>query len=241
MDESTLAVTRQAPPLLVCSLVDPGRGLLTAAGTDGCARAPGALRGRNDRARDRLAVARPGHWYHYRSRDCRRSHDRSPPSDCSQSGKRSWRPGRSSRDRGEAIVASCDRGNSGLMVEPGPAVASGSTSLPTSSFPDLVRLFLSLSGPVEQRDAVVGSLLSAAGVTSAGVLPGPAALVTSAAPVACSSAMPAPGVSPPTGAASATTSPGRCERARESSRLERRCRRSSGRERSRSCGKRGRG
>ena len=84
------------------------------------------------------------------------------------------------------------------------------------------------------------SLLSAAGVTSARCLPAPAALVTSAAPVACSSAMPAPGVSTPSGAASATASPGRCERARESSRPERRHRRSFGQERSCFGGKRGR-
>ena len=107
----------------------------------------------------------------YRSRDRRRSRDRSPSSDHLRSGKRSWWPGRSSRDREEAVVASHDRGNSGLTVEPAPAVAGGSTSLPTSSFPDLFRLFLSLSGPVEQRGAVVGSLLSAAGVTGTGVLP----------------------------------------------------------------------
>ena len=53
--------------------------------------------------------------------------------------------------------------------------------------------------------------------------------------------MPAPGVSTPAGAASATTSPGRCEHARESSRPERRRGHSSGRERSCSGGKRGRG
>ena len=43
----------------------------------------------------------------------------------------------------------------------------------------------------------MGFLFMAAGVTRAGVLPGPAAPVTSAAPVACSSAsVPAPGVLP---------------------------------------------
>ena len=110
-----------------------------------------------------------------------------------------------------------------------------------SSFPDLVRLFLSVSGPVAQRDAAMGSLLTAAGVTGAGVLPSPAAPVTSAAPVACSSAsVPTPGVVTPTGAASATASPGQCEHGRESSRPEKRHRSSSGRERSRSGGKRGR-
>ena len=127
------------------------------------------------------------------------------------------------------------------MVEPATAVAGGSSALPTSSLPDLVRLFLSLSGPVNQRGAVLGSLLSAASVTCAVGLPDPAASVPSAAPVACSSAMPAPGASTPAGAASATASPGRCERAQEPSRPERRRRWSSGRERSCSGGKRGGG
>ena len=132
------------------------------------------------------------------------------------------------------MVASRDHGNSGSTVVPTPAVAGGSTPLPTSSFTDLVRSVLSLSGPVAQLDAAVGSLLSVASVTGAGVLPGPAAPVISADPVACSSAMPASGVLTPTGAASATALPGRCERARESSHPERRRRRSSGREKSRS-------
>ena len=88
----------------------------------------------------------------------------------------------------------------------------------------------------------MGSLFSVACVTGAGVLPGPAAPVTSAAPVACSSAsVLALGVVTPTGAASATGSPCRCECARESPHSERRRRRSSGRERSRSGGKRGKG
>ena len=69
------------------------------------------------------------------------------------------------------------------------------------SFLDLVRLFLSLSGPVAQRDGTAGSLLPAAGVTGAGGLPGPAA------PVACSSAMPAPDMSTPASAAYVTASP----------------------------------
>ena len=82
----------------------------------------------------------------------------------------------------------------------------------------------------------------AAGVTGAGVLPGTATPAASAAPVACSSvSVPTPGVMTPAGTASATASPGRCERARESSCPERRGRRLSGRERSRSGGKRGRG
>ena len=108
-------------------------------------------------------------------------------------------------------------------------VAGGSFPLPMSSFSDLVRLFLSLSGPVAQWDAAV-RLLLATGVTGAGVLPGPAA------PFTCLSVMPTPGVSTPDSAASATASPSRCDRARKSSRPERRHRRSSGRERSRSGG-----
>ena len=139
----------------------------------------------------------------------------------------------------ETVAASCDRGNSGSTVEPSPVVVGGSSALPISSLPDLVRLFLSLSGPVDQRGAVLGSLLSAAAVTSAGGLPAPAEPVPPAAHFACSSAVPAPGVSTPAGAASATALPGRCERAQESSRLEKRRRWSSGRERSRSGGKRG--
>ena len=146
----------------------------------------------------------------YRSHDRRRSRDCSPiSSDRSRS-----------RDHEEAVVASQDRGNSGLRVEPAPAVAGSSIPRLTPSFPDLSRLF------------------TAAGVTGAGMLPGPASPVTSAAPVACSSvSVPALGVVTPTGAASATGSPGRHERARESSHPERRRRRSSGRERSRSGGK----
>ena len=53
------------------------------------------------------------------------------------------------------------------------------------------------------------SMFSAAGVTGAGVLPGPAASVTSVSPVACLSvSVPALGVVTPAGAASATSSPG---------------------------------
>ena len=95
---------------------------------------------------------------------------------------------------------------------------------------------------MEQRDAAFGSMLTAAGVTGAGVLPGLTALVTSAAPVACLSvSVPAPGVMPPVGVTSVATSPGRCERAQESSRPERCRRSSSGRVRFRSGGKCGRG
>ena len=66
--------------------------------------------------------------------------------------------------------------------------------------------------------------------------------MTSVAPVACSSAsVPTPGVLPPAGVASATSSSGQHERARESSRSERRHRLLSGRERSCSGGKRGKG
>ena len=127
-------------------------------------------------------------------------------------------------------------------MEPTPAVGGGSILCPTSSLPDFVRLFLSLSGSMAQQDAAVRFLLTAAGVTGAGVLPNPAAPVTSAAPVACSSAsVPAPDAVTPAGAASATTLLGRCECARESSHPERHRRHLSGRERSHSGGKHGRG
>ena len=140
----------------------------------------------------------------------------------------------------------CFPGLRQLWVDGGaiPSVAGDSIPLPTPSFPDLVWLSLSLSVPVTQRDATIGSQFSAAGVTGAGVLLCPTAPVTSAAaaPVAYSSAsVPAPGLVTPAIAASATASPGRCERARGSSCPERRCRLSSGRKWSRSGGKRGRG
>ena len=142
----------------------------------------------------------------------------------------------------EAVAASRDRGNSESTMESPPAVAGSSIPRLTPSSPDLARLFLSLSGSLAQRDTAVGSLFIAAGVTGVGVLPGPAAPVTSAVPGACSPAsVPAPGVATPAGAASATASPGRLELARESSRPERRHRRSSGRDRSRLGGKRGKG
>ena len=64
-----------------------------------------------------------------------------------------------------------------------------------------------------------GLCFLAAGVTGDWVLPGPAAPVSSAAPFTCSSAsVPALGVVSPTGAASATGSAGRHERAWESAR-----------------------
>ena len=127
------------------------------------------------------------HGSRYRSRDCRRSRDRSLlSSDRSWSRERSWRPRRSHRDRVEAVFASRDRGNSGSKVEPAHAVAGGSAPLPTPSLQDLARLFFSLSGPFVQWDAVGASLFSAAGVTGAGALPGLAAPVTSSAlPCVC--------------------------------------------------------
>ena len=104
-------------------------------------------------------------------RSCYQSQDWSLlSSDRSQSRDRSWRPGRSRRDRTEAVVTSRDCGNSGSRVEPAPAVASSSIPRPTPSLPDFARLFLSLSGSLAQRDAVVGSLFSAVGVTSCLVL-----------------------------------------------------------------------
>ena len=186
--------------------------------------------GRREARRDRSRSHRSG----YRSRDRRQSCDRSPlSSDRSRSRERSWRPGRSCRDRLEAVVASQDRSNSGSRVEPALAVAGSSLPRLTPSLPDLARLFLSLSGSLAQRDATMGSLFTAAGVTGGGVLPGPATPVVSAAPVACLSvSVPAPGVVPPAVATSATGSPDRYEHTRESSHPERRRRCSSGGERS---------
>ena len=206
VDESALAVTHHAPLLPVCGLNAPGHTLLNATGTVGCARALGATICRcNDCARVRLTLH--GHTSPVTGHTNVAGLVTALPLTARGLG-RSWWPGRSRRDHEEAVVVSCDRSNSGSKVEPAPAVAGGSIPLPTSSFTDLVRLFFSLSGPVAQRDAAVGSLLLAAGVTVVGVLPGPAYLVTPAAPVACSSAMPALGVSTPAGAASATASPG---------------------------------
>ena len=174
---------------------------------------------------------------------CYQSRDRSPlSSDRSRSRERSWRLGRGHWDRAEAVVASRDRGNSGSRIEPAPAVAGNSIPRLTPSLPDLAMLFPIQSGSLAQWDAAVGSLFSAAGVTDARVLPGPAAPVISAAPVACSFAcVPAPGVVTPAGAASATGSHGHHELTRESPHSERYRRHSSGRERSRSGGKRGKG
>ena len=92
---------------------------------------------------------------------------------------------------------------------------------------DLTRLFLSLSGPFAQQDAVGASLFVAAGVTGARALPGPAASVTSSAPLACKSgSVPTSGGATPVSAASAPGSSGRHERTLESPRSER-CRRRS--------------
>ena len=126
-------------------------------------------------------------------------------------------------------------------MAPAPTVVGGATALPASSFPDLVRLVPSVSGSVEQRGAVLGSLLSTAAVTGAGSVPAPAALVPTAAAIVCSPLVPTPGGSTKAGAASATALHGRCEHAQESSRPEWCHGRSTGRERSRSGGKRGKG
>ena len=127
------------------------------------------------------------------------------------------------------------------MVAPALAVVGGANALPTSSFPDLVRLVLSLSWSVEQRGVVLGSLLSTAAVTGVGGVPAPSAPVPTAAAIACSPSVPTPSGSTSACAASATASHSRCERAQESSRPERRHGRSTGRERSRLGGKRGKG
>ena len=167
---------------------------------------------------------------------CYRSRDQSLlSSDHSRSRDRSWRPGRSRRDRVEVVVASRNRGNPGSRVESAPAVAGSSSPRPMPSLQDLARLFLNLSGSHAQWDAVVGSAFLAAGFSGAGVLIGPAAPEPSAVPSLCSSAsVPAPGGGAPTGAASATGSAGRHKCAWESPCSERHCRRSCSRERSRS-------
>ena len=108
-----------------------------------------------------------------------------------------------------------------------------------ASLQDLARLFLSLSGPFAQRDAIGASLFVAAGVTGARALPGPASPVTSSAPLArTSGSVPTSGGATPVSAASATSSSGRHERALESPRSERQCWRSSSGGRSRSGEKR---
>ena len=86
-------------------------------------------------------------------------------------------------------------------VEPAPAVAGSSIPWLMPFLPDLARLFLSLSESL----ADVGSLFSAAGVTGAGVLPGPTTPMLLAAPFVCSSAsVPTLSMVSPAGAASAT-------------------------------------
>ena len=85
----------------------------------------------------------------------------------------------------------------------------------------------------------MGSAFSAAAISGAGVLPGPATPEPSAAPSACLFVcVPAPGVGSPTGAASATGSASQHEHAWEFPRCERHRRRLSSWERSRSGKKR---
>ena len=140
------------------------------------------------------------------------------------------------------VSGSRDRGSSRSRVDPAHVVAGSSTPLPTPSLQDLARLFLSLSGPLAQWDAVGTSLFAAAGVTSAGALPGPAAPVTSSAPLACASgSVPASGGATPVSAASAPGLSGRHERPLESPRSERLLRHSSSGGKSRSGVKRCRG
>ena len=112
VDESTLAVTRHDHLLPVCGLVALSRCLLTATGSVECAHALGVTaRGLDDCAGETWCDHSRSHGY--RQRSC----DHSPSSDCSRSRKRSWRPGRSRRDRAEAVGASRDRGNSGVTVD----------------------------------------------------------------------------------------------------------------------------
>ena len=110
-----------------------------------CSRSSGCREARRDRSRS--------HGSPYRPRD------RLPlSSDRLRSRTRSWRPGWSRRDHAEAVAASRDRCNSGLMVEPAPAVAGSSIPRLTPSLPDRARLFLSLTVSLAQRDAAVGSV-----------------------------------------------------------------------------------
>ena len=173
VDVSALAMTRLDRLLPVCGLVAPGHGLRTATRIVECAHALGVS------ARNGLAVARPGM--------IARSHTGPATGHGTVAGLvtalllltarglgggggggGSWQSGWSRQDREEAVGASRDRCNIGLLEEPAPAIEGGSSGLPMSSFPDLVRLLLGLSGSVDQRGAVLGSLLSAAGVTSTG-------------------------------------------------------------------------
>ena len=73
-------------------------------------------------------------------------------------------------------MASRDHSNSGSRVESAPSVVGSSSPRLTPSLQDLAWLFLSLSGSHAQWDAVMGSAFSAAAVSGAGVLPGPAVL-----------------------------------------------------------------
>ena len=104
---------------------------------------------------------------------------------------------------------------------------------PTPSLQGLATLFFSLSGSREQCDMVVGSALSAATVSGAGMMLGPGAPEPLAAPSACSSAsVPAPGVGSPTGGASVNSLTGQHEHTWESPCSERRCSRPSSGKRS---------
>ena len=107
-----------------------------------------SVRSRSRRLRSRSSGRREARCDRSWSRgSCYRLQDRSPhSSDRSRSRERSWGPGRSLRDRAEAVVASRDSGNSGSRVEPAPAVAGSSIPRLTPSLPDLARLFLSMSG-----------------------------------------------------------------------------------------------
>ena len=215
VDGGALAVTRPTLLLPVSGLVAPGRGLWTATGIAECACALGVtVCGLDECARDLLAVARPGMT----------ARGRMGPATghVTVAGLvtapllltvRGLGRGVGGLDgvigtREEAAVASRARCDSGLTVAHAPAFAGGATALPTSSFPDLVRLVLSLSGSVEQRGAVLGSLLSTAAVTGAGGVPAPAVPVPTAAAIACSPSVLTPGGSTSACAASATASHG---------------------------------
>ena len=157
----------------------PSRRLLTATRTVECTC---SLAGRDDYARNRLAVARPSLTA--------RGHTAPATDHMTVVGLVTSLPFLLTAHGHKRVVGGQD-GVTGiarrLLLLPAITATLGYGWL-HPSFPDLVRLFLSLSGPVAQRDAAIGSMLLAAGVTGAGVLPGPATPVTSATPVACSSA-----------------------------------------------------
>ena len=249
VDDSTLAVTSHAPLLPVCSLGGSSNSLRIAAGAISFAR------GLDDCACIRLAVARPA--------VTGRGHAGPATGHVATTGHVTARPFLltiSGLGEGVGGLGGVTGIAQRLLLPPGIAATLGRRwslplRLPVAPFLASHPLYLTLPGcsslsrSMAQRDAAAGSLFSAAGslfsaagVTVAWVLPGPAAPVTSAAPVACSSAsVPAPGVVTPASAASATASPGRCQLAWESTCPERRCRRSSGGKKSHSGGKHGRG